>query len=75
MKKHNRDVRPKLTKEEALESIKIIEKNIEDVRTGRSSEFDIDELEEELEFHQECLDYWLEEEKSGRLNPIDEEER
>ena len=71
----NRNSYARFSREEALESIKIIEKNIEDVRTGRSSEFDIDELEEELEFHQECLDYWLEEEKSGRLNPIDEEER
>ena len=52
-----------------------MEKNIENARTGRSSEFDIDELEEELEYYQECLDYWLEEEKTGRLNPIDEEER
>ena len=40
-----------------------------------SSEFDIDKLEEELEYYQECLDYWLEEERAGRLNPVDEEER
>ena len=52
-----------------------MEKNIENARTGRSLEFDLDELEEELEYYQECLDYWLEEEKAGRLNPIDEEER
>ena len=62
-------------KEEILENIKIVEKNIEDVRTGRSSEFDIDELEEDLEYHQECLDCWLEEEKAGRLSPIDKEEK
>ena len=65
----------RFSKEEILESIKIVEKNIENTRTGRSLEFDLDELEEELEYYQECLDYWLEEEKAGRLNPIDEEER
>ena len=63
------------SKEEVLENIEIVEKNIENTRTGRSSEFDIDELEEELEYYQECLDYWLEEKKAGRLNPVDEEER
>ena len=65
----------RFSKEEVLENIEIVEKNIENARTDRSSEFDIDELEEELEYYQECLDYWLEEEKAGRLNPIDEEER
>lgn len=65
----------RFSKEEILENIEIVEKNIEDTRTGRSSEFNIDELEEELEYYQECLDYWLEEERTGRLNPIDEEER
>ena len=65
----------RFSKEEILKNIKIVEKNIENTRTGRSSEFDLDELEEELEYFQECLDYWLEEEKAGRLNPVDEEER
>ena len=65
----------RLSKEETLENIRIVEKNIENARTGRSLEFDLDELEEELEYYQECLDYWLEEERAGRLNPIDEEER
>ena len=65
----------RFSKEEVLENIKIVKNNIENARTGRSLEFDLDELEEELEYFQECLDYWLEEEKAGRLNPIDEEER
>ena len=65
----------RFSKEEILENIRIVEKNIENARTGRSLEFDLDELEEELEYYQECLDYWLEEERAGRLNPIDEEER
>ncbi len=65
----------RFSKEEILENIKTVEKNIENARTGRLSEFDLDELEEELEYYQECLDYWLEEEKAGRLNPTDEEER
>ena len=73
IKKRNSYAR--FSKEETLENIEIVEKNIEDARTGRSSEFDIDELEEELEYYQECLDYWLEEEKTGRLSPVDEEER
>ena len=65
----------RFSKEEILENIKIVKNNIEDIRTGRSLEFNIDELEEELEYYQECLDYWLEEERTGRLNPVDEEER
>ncbi len=67
----NRNNYARFSKEEILESIKIVEKNIENARTGRSSEFDIDELEEELEYYQECLDDWLEEEESSRLNPVD----
>ncbi len=47
----------RFSKEEILENIKIVEKNIENARNGRSSEFDLDELEEELEYFQECLDY------------------
>lgn len=71
----NRNIYARFSKEEILENIEIVEKNIENTRTGRSSEFDIDELEEELEYYQECLEYWLAEEKAGRLNPVDEEER
>lgn len=41
---------------ELKESITIIEKNIEAVKTGRSKEFDLDELEEELSYLNEELE-------------------
>lgn len=49
-------IKSRLTKEVLEHNIVIIKNNILDVETGRSSEFNIDELYEDLEHLQECLD-------------------